>query len=292
MKPVQPSSVSVVVTVLNGEAFIGRCLDTLATQTLRPLEIVVIDDGSTDATSAEVLAARDRHGELVRLHRHANRGAAASRNAAHAMCSGTYIANADADDVFSPDRLATSVELMDSTGADLGGGQVDGWIDVSWRHRPLRFAPSRFPTDQPSIARRIDRGLDPLPHTAMILRRDALERFGGYRHLFQGEDLELMLRWARLGARIAVSPCVMGSYRFRPEFFSLDTQTHWMLSTRYARATAVCSDADIPDFAVWLQSAPLGAARREAVVRVMRLVGRVVVGELRAVSARLMRRFR
>ena len=280
------SSVSVVVTVLNGEPFIGRCLDALATQTLRPCEIVVIDDGSTDATSAAVLAARDRHGEVVRLHRHANRGAAASLNVAHAMCSGTYIVNADADDLFPPDRLATSVAMMESTGADLGGGQVDGWLEVSWRRRPLHFATSRFPTDQAAIVDRIDRGLDPLPHASMIVRRDALTRFGGYRRLFQGEDLELMLRWARLGARIAVSPHVLASYRFRPEFFSLDTQTRWMLSTRYARTVAACSDADVPDFATWLQRAPLSAARREAIVRVVRLAGRLILGELGAVGAR------
>ena len=140
-----PASVSVVVTVLDGEAFIGRCLDSLAAQTLRPLEIVVIDDGSTDATLDEIEAARCRHGDLIRVHSHPNRGAAASLNLAHASCRGTYIANADADDVFPPERLALSVELMERTGADLGGGQVDGWLDVSWRRRPLQFAVCTIP---------------------------------------------------------------------------------------------------------------------------------------------------
>lgn len=279
-------SVSVVVTVLNGEAFVDRCLDALATQTLRPREIVVIDDGSTDATSSKLVAARERHGDMVRLHRHGNRGAAASLNVAHSMCSGNYIANADVDDDFPPDRLAKSVALMEANGADLGGGQVDGWLDVGWRRRPLRFAVSRFATDPGGIADRLVKGLDPLPHATMIVRRDAVARFGGYRRLFQGEDLELMLRWARLGARIAVSPDVLASYRFRPEFFALDTQTRWMLNTRYAREVAACDDSDVPDFAAWLQRAPLRAARREAFVRVVRLGGRLAVGELEAVGVR------
>lgn len=279
-------SVSVVVTVLNGEAFVDRCLDALATQTLRPREIVVIDDGSTDATSSKLVAARERHGDMVRLHRHENRGAAASLNVAHSMCSGRYIANANVDDEFPPDRLAKSVALMEADGADLGGGQVEGWLDVGWRRRPLRFAVSRFATDPGGIADRLVKGLDPLPHATMIVRRDAVARFGGYRRLFQGEDLELMLRWARLGARIAVSPEVLASCRFRPEFFALDTQTRWMLNMLYAREVAVCDDSDVPDFAAWLQRAPLRVARREAFVRVVRLGGRLAVGELEAVGVR------
>lgn len=292
MTSLQKPTVSVVVSVLNGETSIGACLDSLVEQTLRPSEIIVIDDGSTDNTSAEVLAAGERHGELVRLHRHDNRGSAASLNIAHSMCSGTYIANADADDLYPPERLNTTVEMMEVANADLGGGQVDGWLNVPRLHRPLRFATSRFPTDQASIAKRIDRGLDPLPHTTMILRRDAIARFGGYRQLFRGEDLELMLRWARLGAGIAVSPHVVGHYRFRPEFFALDTQTRWMLNTWYARTVATCSDADVPDFATWMKGAPLSDARREAIMRIVRLAGRLVTGELEAVGARLRSRSR
>lgn len=270
-------TISVVLSVLDGERFVGRCIDMLAAQTFRPCEIVVIDDGSTDSTSTELLAARDRHGDLVRVQRHTNRGQGASLAVAHSMCTGTYIATADVDDLYPPDRLARSVELMESTGADLGGGQVDGWLDTPWR-RPLRFAVSRFPTDPEGIASRIAEGLDPLPHTTMIIRRSALDRFGGYRSVPRAPDLELMLRWGLQGARIAVSPNVLASYRFRREFFSVHTQTRWMICTRYARAVAAASDDEMDDFAVWFAREPLGPARREAIVRVLRLTARLGAG--------------
>ena len=120
----------------------------------------------------------------------------------------------------------------------------------------------------------------------MIVRRDALECFGGYRALFQGEDLELMLRWAHRGARLAVSPAVLANYRFRPQFFSVDTQTRWMLNTRYARTIATLDDADVPELARWLSTTEIGAARREAVLRVARLAVRLALGEATALRRR------
>ena len=115
----------------------------------------------------------------------------------------------------------------------------------------------------------------------MMARRDGFERFGAYRRLHRAADLELMLRWAHRGARIEVSPEVLAVYSFRPEFFSIDTQTAWMIMTRYARLAATLADEDVPDFAQWFSRQRLGPARREAVVRVARLTARLGVGMAR-----------
>jgi hypothetical protein len=129
--------------------------------------------------------------------RPANGGVSAALNEAVSLARGDYVAIADDDDVYSPERLAVSVGLLERSGADMIGGQVVG--SLQW---PLRFATSRFPVDPTGTARRIAEGNDPLPHITMMVRRDGFERFGMYRPKPRAADLELMLRWAHRGARI------------------------------------------------------------------------------------------
>lgn len=268
-------SVSVAITVYNGHGVLTPCVETLAAQDRPPDEIVVIDDGSTDATPAELADLDARFPGLLRVHSQENRGAAAGLNRAISLATGDYVAIADADDVFPAHRLSTSVELAVRTDADMIGGQVVGGLG-----RRLRLAPSRFPIDDAGTAGRIARGFDPLPHATMMIRSSAVERFGGYRPLRRAEDLELMLRWAHRGARLAVSPEVLAWYRLRRQHLSVDTQTRWMLSTRYARDIATLADADVPEFGRWFVAQSLAPARREARRRVVRLAARLALGTL------------
>jgi glycosyltransferase involved in cell wall biosynthesis len=270
------AAITVVVAAFNGEAVIGRCLESLAAQTLPPEQIVVVDDGSTDDTVNVVASFGERWPDLVTLvvQPHGGTGSALARGVSVATTE--FIAIADVDDWFLPERLQISSALIRSTGADMVGGQVVGRLG-----KRLRLAASRFPTDAFGIAQRTDAGLDPLPHITMMVRRDGFDRFGGYRHLDRAEDLELMLRWAHRGARLAVSPEVMAEYTFRREFFSLATQTRWMMFTQYAREVAPLADDEVPDFAQWFSKRRLAPARCEAAVRVVRLTGRLGVGMLR-----------
>lgn len=267
--------VSVVIGVLNGADEIARCVESIADQTLPPHEIVVVDDGSTDATPAVLVGLQARWPDVIRLHAQENRGVAAALNVAASMSTGEFVAVADHDDVFPAHRLATSVELLQRTGADMVGGQVDGTLG-----RWLRLSTSRFPTEAHAIAHRIELGFDPLPHITMMVRRDGFDRFGGYRAVGRATDLELMLRWSHRGAVIAVSPEVLASYTLRWEHLSLDTQTRWMVSTRYARHVARLGDDEVPDFADWFAGEPMRPARREARRRVSRLAARLVLGSV------------
>lgn len=102
-RPATPS-VSVVIPVLNGERFLAEAIASAKAQTHRPLEVVVIDDGSSDR-SAEV-------GEKLgaRVLRRSHRGVSAARNAGIATARGDLIALLDADDLWPVDRLAVQVE--------------------------------------------------------------------------------------------------------------------------------------------------------------------------------------
>jgi glycosyltransferase involved in cell wall biosynthesis len=267
--------VSVLIGVLNGADSIVRCVESIANQTLTPHEIVVVDDGSTDASPDVLRRLQDRWPDLIRLRTQENQGVAEALNVASSMSTGEFVAIADHDDVFPAHRLATSVELLRRTGADMVGGQVDGTLG-----RWLRLSRSRFPTEAHEIAHRIELGFDPLPHITMMVRRDGFDRFGGYRPVRRAADLELMLRWAHRGALIAVSPEVLASYTLRWEHLSVDTQTRWMVSTGYARHVARLGDDEVPDFADWFAGEPVRPARREARRRVVRLTARLVLGTL------------
>lgn len=265
--------VSVVLGTYNGESWLRPCIKSLAAQTLRPLEIIVIDDGSSDDSLSTL---RDLDGQfpgLLAVHKQDNLGISSVLNRAISMCSGDYVAVADHDDIYPPRRLEVSLALMSETGADMVGGQTIGGLG-----RWLRLQKSRFPTDPALMADRIGRGLDPLAHTTMMVRRDGFDRFDGYRTLSRAQDLELMLRWAHRGARIAVSPHVLAWYRLRREHFSIEVQTRWMLDSFLAAECAVVDHGDVPDLANRLAQRNRGPARREARRRMNRLTARLAIG--------------
>ena len=105
------SRVSVVMAAFNTAPFIGEAIESVLGQTLHELELLVIDDGSTDATSAIVGGVADRRVRLIR--NPANLGPAASRDVGFALASGRYVAIMDSDDIAVPDRLAIQVDEME-----------------------------------------------------------------------------------------------------------------------------------------------------------------------------------
>lgn len=111
--------VSIIVSVYNGEDYLARCLASLHAQTLQDIEILCVDDGSTDATP-EILAAAAARDPRVRVLRHeTNRGLGATRNTAIAAARAEYIGAVDADDYVAPCMFA-----------DLVAGSAEGFFDV------------------------------------------------------------------------------------------------------------------------------------------------------------------
>ncbi|ABC24202.1 glycosyltransferase family 2 protein [Rhodospirillum rubrum] len=121
--------VSVVLPVYQGAPWIRGALDCLAAQTHRPLEILVVDDASSDGTPAVVEDWRARHPDLsVRLIvRPENGGPGVARNDALALARGAYVAFLDADDRCVPWRLARQLARLE---AEPGLGSVGAWYDM------------------------------------------------------------------------------------------------------------------------------------------------------------------
>jgi glycosyltransferase involved in cell wall biosynthesis len=97
--------ISCVVPVYNGQRFLGEALDSIFAQTYRPIEVIVVDDGSTDGT-ANVAA---RYGQPIRYIRQENRGASVARNAGIHAAAGEFIAFLDADDLWTAQKLTAQM---------------------------------------------------------------------------------------------------------------------------------------------------------------------------------------
>ena len=178
--------VSVVVAAYNEERWIGACLDSLARQAGPDLEIVVVDDGSTDATAAIA----SRFG--VTLLRTAHNGAGAARAAGAEAARGDVLVFLDADEIYAPGFVAALVApLRDPavTGTFPGGlawhnagdGLARGWLRVRGVRGVQRYGATH-----------------PFPKA---LRRGDYERAGGYPAVGHGED---ELFGARTGPALVV----------------------------------------------------------------------------------------
>jgi glycosyltransferase involved in cell wall biosynthesis len=112
--------VSVVVPCYNHAAFVEEALASALAQSRPALEVVVIDDGSSDGSAARVHAVAARHPGRVRVVARERRGATATLNEAVRLARGDWIAVLNSDDRYTPDRLAVMVDAVVGTGASWG----------------------------------------------------------------------------------------------------------------------------------------------------------------------------
>lgn len=110
--------VSIIIPVYNAERYLRECLDSAAAQTLREIEILCIDDGSTDSsgTICDEYAAQD---ERFRVYHQKNAGQSAARNAGIEQARGEYVAFLDSDDWLAPTFCETTFKSAETTGAEM-----------------------------------------------------------------------------------------------------------------------------------------------------------------------------
>lgn len=189
--------VSVVMAVHNGERYVGAAVDSILDQQFGDLELIVIDDGSTDRT-AEIV--RQRGDPRVRLIANArNLGLAPSLNVGLAAARGEFVARLDADDVALPQRLMRQVAFMDAHRqvALLGSWYVEIGADGTPR------AESKPPTRHWDLRWHLCLYC-PFAHSAMLWRRTLVaERVGQYdERLAYSMDLDL---WRRIAEVLQVA---------------------------------------------------------------------------------------
>ena len=109
--------ISVIIPAYNAEKYIGQCLDSLLAQTKDSIEIVVVNDGSTDGTPQILERYAAEHGNIVCVNQK-NGGLAAARVAGLKAATGEYVGWSDADDFVRPEMFATLYDLAQKEGAD------------------------------------------------------------------------------------------------------------------------------------------------------------------------------
>ncbi len=114
-----PKVVSVIMAAYNSERYIKNAVSSVLAQTYADLELLIVDDCSTDATYAilQEYAAKDSRVQLLRNEH--NQGCAASRNRALTACRGAFVAFIDSDDVWQPQKLEHQLQFLQTQRADL-----------------------------------------------------------------------------------------------------------------------------------------------------------------------------
>jgi glycosyltransferase involved in cell wall biosynthesis len=209
--------VSVVIPAFNAASTIGATLRSASVQSHRALEIIVVDDGSSDAT-ADLVEAHARKDSRIRLVGQENRGLAAARNSGIAASEAAFVATLDADDLWHPEKIERQMAAMARAGAPCG--LVYGLsAEIDESHRvvsDLRAASGRqkegFVLPDLLLGNFIANGSSPL------MRREAIEAAGGYdpRLRAQGvegcEDCKLYLAIAD-AYEFAAVPMTLTGYR-------------------------------------------------------------------------------
>lgn len=114
----QGPKISIIVPIYNVEPYLRKCLDSIIGQTYRNLEVILVDDGSTDG-SPVILASYAGQDDRIQVVTQANAGPGAARNTGFALANGQYVIFLDSDDWFEPDFLAQMLLRAQSTGADI-----------------------------------------------------------------------------------------------------------------------------------------------------------------------------
>ncbi|MGC9948435.1 MAG: glycosyltransferase [Bryobacteraceae bacterium] len=206
--------VSVIVPAYNAAAYLPYAIDSVLAQTYPDWEIVVVDDGSTDHTSAVVNSYRPKLREKLRYIHQANRGLPAARNTGIRAARGELIALLDADDVWLPHRLRRGVAAMDTDGG-IGlvharvmridaQGNITGHLGVETKYMSGR------------IARHIYTRRAHIVCPTVMFRRSCLETAGWFDEAMQAtEDRDLWFRIA-LRYRVTFIDEVLAYYRLSP----------------------------------------------------------------------------
>lgn len=179
------SVISVMIPVYNGEAYLGEAIDSVLQQSYRPIEIIVVDDGSDDA-SGDVARS---YGELVRYTRQDRAGNGAARNRAVGLATGDFFTFLDADDRLVSGALQRLVAAL----------AQDDTLEAIYGHVREFISPD---LDAEALARLrppIDRIAGCLP-TNMLMRRDAFLRVGEFAtHLRVGVTVDWSARADEIG---------------------------------------------------------------------------------------------
>ncbi len=192
-------AVSVILPVRNGGAYLADAVSSIFSQSLRELELLLVDDRSDDGA----IASLDTTDERLCILRSKQPGVAGAFNYGLARARGKFIARMDADDISLPERLEQQMYYLEShSDVDICGGGVEIFSDQALGAGNLRYQDWLNNCRSPA---KIHRELfieSPIPNPTAMFRRGAIDQLGGYRDPDWPEDYDLFLRADAAGMRM------------------------------------------------------------------------------------------
>jgi len=207
--------ISCIVPVFNGERYLAEALDSILAQTYQPVEIIVVDDGSTDGTRELV----PRYGNRIRYVRQNNQGAPTARNLGLSMALGAFVAFLDSDDLWHPEKLARQMARFEARPElDLCVTHLQRfWIPQLETERK-RFQDHRFAEVLPGYVTQ-----------TLLARRLLFDSFGTFNTTRRvGDPMDWFLRAAEWGAVMELMPDLLVYQRMHETNLSVEPGTRSM----------------------------------------------------------------
>ncbi|MCX5904811.1 MAG: glycosyltransferase [Proteobacteria bacterium] len=204
-------TVSVLMSVYNGEQFLGEAVESILDQTYRDFEFIVVNDGSTDGTGKILEAYHDKR--IVLIHqRHA--GLTKALNQGLSMARGAYIARMDADDISLPERLEKQIAFLEDSPAV---GLISSHFYV------IDHEGKQVSLCQPPVANEVLQNAllteNQFCHGAAVFRSDCIKTVGTYRDFFKfAQDFDL---WLRIAEKYHCGNLGLPLYKWRGDTRSL-----------------------------------------------------------------------
>src|SRR5437773_3884093 len=188
--------ISCIIPVFNGERYLTEGLDSILAQTYRPIEIIVVDDGSTDGTRELVASYRDQ----VRYLWQPNSGPATARNQGLSAASGEFVAFLDADDLWHPEKLQRQMARF----------QARPELDYCVAHAQNFWVPELIEEERRFCDHRISKPLPGYVTGTLLVRHALFGTVGLFNpNIKHADDTEWFLRVSEHGAAMELLPDVL-----------------------------------------------------------------------------------
>ena len=201
--------VSVIIPVFNGEKYIEQSMKSVENQTYRFVELIVVNDGSTDETESKILNFISKSNLHVKLLTTVNQGASHAKNLGLRSSEGQLIAFLDADDLWLPNKLEKQVSLllMNKDAIGVGCGYLKFLDNSTRRTKVLNF----FWQQKSISAWALLEGPGPGFNSTILLKRNVLDKLGGFDEMIgvMADDLDLVMRLHPLGKILQETNCLV-----------------------------------------------------------------------------------
>jgi glycosyltransferase involved in cell wall biosynthesis len=205
-----PAKISVIMPCFNAEAYVKEAIGSVLGQSYQPVELIVVDDGSTDGSIRIVEELLASHPSKIKLLRQNHAGPYPARNLGLSHASGAFVAFLDADDWWREDCLEQLWNKLNACGADLA---YCGWQNVGdYAGNTAPYVPPAY--EEADTVAAFLKGC-PWPIHAALIRRDVLDAVHGFsERCFSAMDYDLWLRILAHTQKIARVPEVLAFYRW------------------------------------------------------------------------------